>query len=199
MLDAAAECDVGWDALDMPAQVVPNDKVCEHLVAALAEESAFAPYPLQKLLVESVARALVRRMLVRFAPAVAVPVCAPGALNGRAFDAVREYIDAHLEERVTLERLAAVAGVSRFHFARQFRLRTGESPMGYLLRLRIERAQQLLREGRIAVGRLAVTLGFADQSHFTRTFKRVVGVTPSDYRAAAAASRGAALSPAKAR
>jgi len=101
----------------------------------------------------------------------------------RAFTRVRAYMHANLSERVTLEDLARIAEVSRFHFARQFRIRTGESPMGYLLRTRIERAKDVLRkdDGATVAG-IAAMLGFADQSHFTRTFRRFVGTSPTDYR-----------------
>jgi AraC family transcriptional regulator len=95
---------------------------------------------------------------------------------------VRDYIDENIGERITLGDLARVAGISRYHFARQFRLRTGESPMGYLRRLKIERAKAMLRAPEIKVSDIAAGLSFTDQSHFTRTFRRLVGLTPRDVR-----------------
>ena len=74
-----------------------------------------------------------------------------------------------------------MAGVSRFHFARQFRVRTGESPMGYLMRTRVERAKTRLRDSQTRVIDIAAEFGFADQSHFGRTFRRLVGMPPSAY------------------
>jgi AraC family transcriptional regulator len=61
--------------------------------------------------------------------------------------------------------------------------------MGFLLRVRIERGKSLVREGAASVGNVAAALGFADQSHFTRTFKRLVGVPPSEYKTGAPALR----------
>ena len=100
------------------------------------------------------------------------------------FARVRDYIEHNLGEAISLEDLARVAGVSRFHFARQFRACTGESPMGYLLRTRVERGKTLLRDSRARIADVSAELGFADQSHFTRTFWRVVGMPPTAYKSA---------------
>jgi AraC family transcriptional regulator len=102
-------------------------------------------------------------------------------LTARRFARVRDYIEHNLGEAISLEDLARVAGVSRFHFARQFRAYTGQSPMGYLLRTRVERAKTLLRDSRARVVDISAELGFADQSHFARTFRRLVGMPPSAY------------------
>ena len=102
-------------------------------------------------------------------------------LTGQRFARVREYIEHHLGDAIGLEELARVAGVSRFHFARQFRARTGDSPMNYVARRRIERAKTLLRGSQTRVIDISAELGFADQSHFTRTFRRLVGMPPSAY------------------
>lgn len=178
---AAADCGIGSEPPEIHGRVAPRDRVCEHLLAALAEEAQLPAYALQGLLVEQLASALACRLVMQFAADELHALSLPGALNMRAFREVRAYIEEHLDERVTLDDLARVAGVSRFHFARQFRLRTGESPMGFLLRARVERAKRLLRETSAAIGDIAAMLGFADQSHFTRTFKRLVGMPPSAY------------------
>lgn len=104
-----------------------------------------------------------------------------GGLAGSVLRRIRSYIDAHIGERISLDDLARLAGVSRFHFARQFRLSTGESPMGYLRRLRIERSKSILQSRESTIAEVAATLGFSDQSHFTRTFGRLVGVSPGSF------------------
>ncbi|ABS27545.1 helix-turn-helix domain-containing protein [Anaeromyxobacter sp. Fw109-5] len=96
----------------------------------------------------------------------------------RAFARVRRFVEDHLGEHLSLDVLASVAGLSRFHFARQFRRRTGQSPMAFVQRSRVERAKALLRAGTASVGEVAAALGFADHSHFTRTFRRLVGTSP---------------------
>ena len=91
------------------------------------------------------------------------------------------FIEANLGERFSLEILARQAGVSRFHFARQFRRATGFSPMEYLMRQRIERGKRILARGEVSICEVAATLGFCDQSHFTRTFRRMTGQSPREY------------------
>jgi AraC family transcriptional regulator len=104
-----------------------------------------------------------------------------GGLAGGALRRVRAYIDDHIGERISLDELACQAGVSRFHFARQFRLSTGESAMGYLRRVRIERSKSILQTRGATIAEVAARLGFSDQSHFTRIFGRLVGVSPGSF------------------
>lgn len=172
--------------IDGPASIVTSDHACTHLVQVLTEEASVPIHAAQKLLVEAVASALALRLLAQFTstPAEVMPPLG-GELTGPRFARVRDYIEHHLGDAVTLEDLARVAGVSRFHFARQFRARTGESPMCYVLRTRIERAKTLLRDSQTRVIDISAELGFADQSHFARTFRRLVGMPPSAYARAA--------------
>ena len=104
-----------------------------------------------------------------------------GGLSGGALRRVRAYIDDHIGERISLAALARQAGSSRFHFARQFRLSTGVSPMEYLRRVRIERSKRILQTQETSIAEIAAILGFADQSHFTRIFGRLVGVSPGSF------------------
>jgi AraC-like DNA-binding protein len=104
-----------------------------------------------------------------------------GGLPGGALKRVRAYIEAHIGERISLDDLACQAGVSRFHFARQFRLSTGQSPMAYLRRARIERSKSILQTRETSIAEIAARLGFSDHSHFTRIFGRLVGVPPGSY------------------
>ena len=104
-----------------------------------------------------------------------------GGLAGSTLRRVRSYIDEHLGERISLDELARQAGLSRFHFARQFRHSTGESPMAYLRRVRIERSMAILQNRDTTIAEVAATLGFSDQSHFTRIFGRLVGVSPGSF------------------
>ncbi|WP_242343831.1 helix-turn-helix domain-containing protein [Anaeromyxobacter terrae] len=130
-------------------------------------------------IVGGAANAVALRLLARHTCARDVP--RPGGLGEPAFGRVTAFIEENVGQHLSLGQLAAVAGVSRFHFARQFRLRTGESPMAYVLRSRVERAKQLLEGGGTTIGGVAAALGFADQSHFTRTFRRLVGSSPSGF------------------
>lgn len=93
----------------------------------------------------------------------------------------REYLEAHAHENVSLDELASVGGISPFHLARMFRQQTGLPPHAYLTHLRINRAKKLLAFG-TPIAEVALAVGFSDQSHLTRWFKRIVGITPGQYR-----------------
>jgi AraC family transcriptional regulator len=106
-----------------------------------------------------------------------------GALPRSRLRAVVEYIKEHLDANPTLEELAAVARLSVYHFARQFKAATGLPPHQYVIARRVERAQQLLHESNLTLAEVALHAGFSDQSQFCRHFKRLVGVTPRQCRA----------------
>ena len=95
---------------------------------------------------------------------------------------VLEYVDAHFDEQLTLESLASVARLSVHHFARAFRQSTGEPPHQYVLRRRIERATEMLKESELPLSEIALAVGFSDHSHFARHFRRLVGMSPGAAR-----------------
>jgi AraC-like DNA-binding protein len=93
-----------------------------------------------------------------------------------------EFIDAHLESAVALADLAGAAGLSRMHFAAQFRAATGVRPHEYVVRRRIAKAQTLLTTTEIPIAELALAVGFSSQAHLTVAFKRCSGLTPHRWR-----------------
>lgn len=107
----------------------------------------------------------------------------PGqAERGRhGFAAVLDFMQAHLAQRVTLEQLAAVAGLSPFHFLRRFRAECHASPHQMLMALRLFEAKQRLARGEAPAG-IAAAVGLVDQAHLTRRFARMYGVTPARYQ-----------------
>ena len=108
----------------------------------------------------------------------------PGAgagLSDKALERTIAYIEAHLFEDLSLGDLARTACVSRFHFARMFRVRTGFSPMKYVQHERIRIAKLLLRSGDRNISSVAAALGFFDQSHFSRVFRKITGMSPGRY------------------
>jgi AraC-like DNA-binding protein len=105
-----------------------------------------------------------------------------GGLPPRVLRRVQEYIDSHLDENMGLDMLAGTAGLSVHHFARAFRRSLGEPPHSYVLRRRIERAQEMLKQTDQPLSEIALAVGFSDHSHFARHFRRLVGITPSAAR-----------------
>ncbi len=94
----------------------------------------------------------------------------------------RDHIDRHYAAPLDLEQLAAVAGVSKFHFARSFEAAYGETPIRYVTRRRIERAQDLLRAANLTVTEVCMLVGFASLGSFSSRFTQVVGESPTAYR-----------------
>ncbi len=102
----------------------------------------------------------------------------PGAARLRGVQAM---IEARCGESLTLDEMAAEAGMSRYHFVRAFSRAVGMTPHAWQLDLRIQRARGLLDQG-MSLADAALQLGFADQSHFQRAFKQRVAATPGEYR-----------------
>lgn len=105
-----------------------------------------------------------------------------GGLSGQKLQLVLNFIHANYGSDLTLSELAAVAGVSTFHFAREFRRTTGTPPHQYLLKFRIDRAKELLAESEMPLVEVGFRSGFSHQSHFTRLFRKLTGTTPHSYR-----------------
>ncbi|GAC1428993.1 MAG: AraC family transcriptional regulator [Acidobacteriaceae bacterium] len=94
---------------------------------------------------------------------------------------VREYLEDHFADNVSLDQIAVLSGLSSYHLIRVFRSEVGLPPHAYLEQVRINRARQLLRAGN-SIAEVAYTTGFTDQSHFSRHFKKMTGVTPGQYQ-----------------
>jgi AraC family transcriptional regulator len=107
----------------------------------------------------------------------------PRHVGSAALERAMDYLHAHWSEDVSLMVLAESAGMSMAHFSRLFRQKLGVSPHQYLIRLRCEKACEMLRRGRLTVAEIAQNVGFFDQSHLTRHFKRQYRMTPSEWLA----------------
>jgi transcriptional regulator GlxA family with amidase domain len=107
---------------------------------------------------------------------------ARGGLPPRALRRVREFVLAHIEENISIQALASMVGLSRFHFTRAFKQSEGVTPHRYLLQCRVKRVQELLAATELPLSEIALAAGFSDQSHCSRRFRELVGITPSRYR-----------------
>lgn len=98
----------------------------------------------------------------------------------RKIELARAYIESHFRDSLPLGKLAEMASLSPYHLLRSFRSQVGLPPASYQTQLRIAEAKRLLREG-CSIAEAAAEVGFADQSHLTRHFQRLVGTTPGRY------------------
>jgi AraC-like DNA-binding protein len=94
----------------------------------------------------------------------------------------RDHMDRQYQAELDLDQVAKVAGVSKYHFARCFEATYGETPMRYLTRRRIERAQDLLRGANLTVTEVCMLVGFSSLGSFSTRFTKLVGETPTAYR-----------------
>jgi AraC-like DNA-binding protein len=102
-----------------------------------------------------------------------------GGLSPALKQRICEYIESHLDEKISLEVLSSMAGLSAYHFARAFRQSLGAPPHGYLVQRRVERVKQLIRDSKLPLSEIALAAGFSDQSHLARHFRRLTGTSPS--------------------
>ncbi len=163
----------------LPVLLGTRDAFTEHVLLALADQArrgARASAP-----AEGLGKALITHLAeLRGAAAPAAPpsLSLPSPILG----SVLEFVARHLDTPLSLERLASVAGMDLFRFARAFKQSTGSSPHRYILEARITRAKELLRDRSVPITEIALQTGFATPSHFSVTFRRITGVTPRAFR-----------------
>ena len=158
------------------------DPVVERLSQSLLRAEDFGA-AFGRAYLDGVGLAIVARLLARdMAGEAANPKYRVLALSKWRLKRATEFIDAHLADPIGLADIAAATGLSRMYFAAQFRAATGVRPHEYLLRRRIERAQELMLRTRSPLCEVALDVGFKTQAHFTTVFSGIVGETPNVWR-----------------
>jgi AraC family transcriptional regulator len=151
-----------------------RDRALAELARVLALESACS-YPNGPLFWNEIAAALIVALVGRHTSTDARQ--SRGALGKIVLERLRDYIIAHLDEPIEVEALASLAARSPFHFTRVFSRSVGVTPHRYVVHLRLQRAIELVRDGRAGFAEIAASTGFADQSHLSRWMRRVHGVS----------------------
>ena len=193
---AARHVQVVWDT-DLYSTLLPElgaaasrfefetslrDPLLGQIVTTLAHEieGGFA----ERILIESLGTALYIRLAQHFVGHLPLPTAK--GLSPERLQRVRDYIEAHLDDDLSLTVLADIACLSPYHFSRSFKEATGVGPQRYVMQQRIERAKTLMRRTNQPLAWIAQEAGFSDQSHLTSVFRREIGVTPGRFRAATA-------------
>ena len=160
------------------SQCHARDEQVEHIGWALAAEQR-GRSPNGLIYRESLGLALAAHLLAHY-PAPASPAIAmPRVLSRSELARVTEYIEAHLDQDVSLLRLARVCGVSASHLRALFKRSLGVPVHEYIIQRRVERARALLLRGELPASQIALDAGFSHQSHMARCMRRVLGVTPT--------------------
>lgn len=158
-----------------------KDPLMQHIGLALLAE-ANAETPSGKLYADSLVQTLTLHLLKNYSTANVVQEHLNGGLSGYKLRRVTDFINANLEEDLSLGEIAAVADLSQFHFARAFRKTTGLTPQQYVMHQRIERAKELLSKDDLPLVEISLRAGFKNQSHFTTLFRKFTKLTPKTWR-----------------
>lgn len=177
---SAAELDP--DRLELRAEFRVRDPQLEQVLMLLRSEMHKGDGWVGRLYVESLANVLAINLLREYSAAKPRVALYEGGLGDRKILQISDYIQAHLDQSIKLADLAEVAGMSQYHFSRLFKQSMGITPHQYLLKQRVEQAQQLLKGTKLAIAEVALQCGFNSQSHLTKHFRDATGTTPSSYR-----------------
>ena len=150
------------------------------LLAMLAEIEA--PGPVLRLKLDTMLQALLVQLVCDHSTLNTTTPTAQHSLAPSRLRRVLDFIEAHLADEIELDDLAAVAGISRFHFARAFRDATGFPPYRFLVHRRIDAAKTLLLSGDLTLEQISAECGFKSSAQFSVMFKQVFGTTPSRFR-----------------
>lgn len=153
--------------------VLLRDPFAAQLAKALTEHG----HPVDRDFARCIAQTLAMHVARREAPRTKV-----NALPKWRLRRIEDYVRTHFDQCISLSDLAGVAGLSRMHFAAQFRAATGYRPREYLLHQRVEQAKSLLLNSETSLAEVALAVGFCTQAHFSTVFKRITGNTPARWR-----------------
>jgi AraC family transcriptional regulator len=134
------------------------------------------------LFVEGLAQMIAIHLARNYGETVEESRGASPSLPGYKLRQLTDWMAEHVAEEFSLDRLAAQAGLSKFHFQRLFKSAVGVSPSRYHINLRMNEARRLLRETKMSVVDVALEVGYTNPSHFAQLFRRETGLSPSDYR-----------------
>jgi AraC family transcriptional regulator len=175
----AREIDLS-DRFELEPQWGIRDEQVES-IAHSAEYEIQSELKAGRLFMESLATALAAHLLSRYSSRRVALREYRGGLSPHQLRQTRDYIEANLGEKLGLADLAVNVRISPYYFCRMFKQSMGVSPHQFVIRRRIEKGQQLLKEHRLTITEVASSLGFSDQSHFARVFLGLVGTTPRRY------------------
>lgn len=198
---AAWDCEYEYLALDLDPEYVrqtaienrfsPHFEIIDNFAGtdALIQQIGYAllkesqdENPSGSLYADSLAQSLTLHLLKNYSNAGRAAENTGGGLSAYKLKKVNDFIAERLDEDLTLAELASVAGLSRFHFTRAFRRSTGVTPLQHLMRTRIERAKELLKNRDLPLAEISLLAGFKNQSHFTTLFRKFTDVTPKAWR-----------------
>jgi AraC family transcriptional regulator len=167
--------------VELRSQFKVQDPLIQQIAIALKTELATANKDSQ-LYADSMATALGAHLLRHYGIKKSVVKEYRGGLTNYQLKTVVEYIQEHLDQNLNLDLLASLINISPHYFACLFKQSTGNSPHKYITNCRLEKSKMLLRQNNLAIAFICQEVGFKNQSHFTRVFRRQYHITPKSYQ-----------------
>jgi len=174
------------------ANLMPQLPLCDPLISEMGMALKRAIAPLRgslrdrnlnsRLYVESITNALAVHLVQYYSNSQPIVREYQGGLSRNDLNKIIEYIHANLDLDLSVRELASLINISSHYFSTLFKKSTGLTPHKYIIQTRIERAKILLLERKMSLVDIAQQVGFANQGHLNQTFKRLVGVTPKQFR-----------------
>lgn len=183
MCEVAADLGLYHDRIDLEPHLGDPDLLLEQLALGVSEALTDGD-PCAKVYADYLSRLLAARLLRRFSAGRRRPMAVAGGLSAAQLNRVVDFLEAHLDEALSLTDIARACELSPTYFARQFKNTTGMPPHQFLIQMRIERAKRLLA-GSMPIVEVALDCGFTHQEHLTNVFRRQTGLTPAAFRRAA--------------
>jgi AraC family transcriptional regulator len=180
-LQAVAEQVAGGRRVELMGRLAFEDPTASRIMELLSREAAYGD--LSSLFVEQAVDLLCLHLVRSHSNLNALAPEGPrGGLAGWQVKRVREYMRAHLDEEIGLDQIATIVSLSRFHFCTAFRKATGQTPHNWLVMQRIEESRRLLDIGALPVTEVALAVGYQTPSSFAAAFRKLIGMTPTEYR-----------------
>ena len=181
---ALKEFDVDPNNLQLRYEGGFHDGLIEQIARSIVTEMD-SESPTSGLIIDTLQTALAAHLVTNYSnlsPKKTRLACAAGALDQKRLDRVRDFISSNIEHNITLKELANEACLSPYHFARAFKAAVGVPPHRYIVDLKLNFAKRMITNSSTPFSQIALMTGFSNQAHFSRTFKQLTGLTPSEYR-----------------
>jgi len=181
-LKSCADLIAGGKRVELMDRVGFEDATAARILELLSHEAALGD-PSSRLFLEQAIDLLCMQLIRGHSSIGALPASAPRrGLADWQVKRVTTYMHEHLDQEIGLQELAALVDLSRFHFCTAFRMATGHTPHEWLTVQRIQRAKALLRDPKLSITDIALTVGYQTSSAFAATFRKIAGVTPTEFR-----------------
>lgn len=179
---ALADYDIDPDKVQLAYAAALSDATLAQIGTAFHELTMREAQPIDRIFTDGLRTALSAHLVGNYTIDRWRPPARAPSLDAKRLQRVLDFIESHLADDISLDDLACEACLSPYHFSRLFHEATGRPPHRYLIERRIQEAQRMLQADKSSIAAIALDTGFSSQANFARTFRKIAGVTPGQYR-----------------